>query len=538
MSKANIPPTVLIPFVLIANYQSIRDPFAVDKIATSMIVAYLTVVTLLGIYLSRKSRSSSGWTVADGGMGTLLIAMGIAGTRIGGAGTYGVAGDVITSGLWNLWYGISTFLALALVGVFFAKSYRRLGLQTVGEIFWIRFQSRRCQRLTSLCVQTEYLVINIIEPLVIGKILQGVTGMDFGLGVLIGAGILIAYTALGGLWGAAATNVLHCAVILIGLFAVIISGAVHLGGWSEVADGVSKALAERGNHADTWWSFTGAGWGAIVAMILSAVVHTPAASVYVNFSTAAKNERVLLLAFLLGGIIGALMPLLAGLIGMEALAKYGGEAQAKGYVAITQLATEVNPWIGGVALAAILAAVISSGGPILLSSATMFVNDWLPFSRNLSSTGRLRSYQVTTLIYGLVAAAIAWQDNIGSVLEFLLLGFAAVVPPAIAVGFLIYWKRTTEAGAFWGILLGYGTGIAWWLTIQYGPTIAAYLPASITGTGGWFHDCFLEEGEGVDPSYITTLVPLFIVPIVSLGTRDQVDGKQAFYDKLKRRTGC
>ena len=382
---------ILITFMFLASYQSIRDPFAVDKIATSMIVAYLTVVTLLGIYLSRKSRSSRQWTVADGGMGTLLIAMGIAGTRIGGAGTYGVAGDVITSGIWNLWYGISTFLALALVGIFFAKTYRRLELQTVGEIFWIRFQSRRCQRLTSLCVQTEYLVINIIEPLVIGKILQGVTGMDFGLGVVIGACILIAYTAFGGLWGAAATNVLHCVVILVGLLAVIITGAVHLGGWTEISNGVSAALAESGKDADAWWSFTGAGWGAIVAMILSAVVHTPAASVYVNFSTAAKNERVLLLAFLLGGIIGALMPILAGLIGMEALAKYGGEAQSKGYVAITQLATEVNPWIGGVALAAILAAVISSGGPILLSSATMFVNDWLPFSRKLSSTGRLRS---------------------------------------------------------------------------------------------------------------------------------------------------
>ena len=106
-----------------------------DVIATSMIVAYLVSVTALGTYLSRKSRSSNEWAVAGGGMGTLMIAMGIAGTRIGGAGTYGVAGDVITSGMWNLWYGVSTFLALALVGLFFAKAYRRLELQTVGEIF-------------------------------------------------------------------------------------------------------------------------------------------------------------------------------------------------------------------------------------------------------------------------------------------------------------------------------------------------------------------------------------------------------------------
>ena len=97
-------------------------------------------------------------------MGVLLIAVGVAGTRIGGGGTYGVAGHVITGGVWYAWwYAISTFLALALVGFFFAVPYRRLRLQTVGEIFAQRFSSQRCQAMTSLCVQTEYLIVNIIE---------------------------------------------------------------------------------------------------------------------------------------------------------------------------------------------------------------------------------------------------------------------------------------------------------------------------------------------------------------------------------------
>jgi len=497
-----------------------------------VIIAYLTAVTLLGMYLSRKNRSSNEWAVAGGGMGTIMIAMGIAGTRIGGAGTYGVAGDVVTEGMWNLWYGVSTFLALALVGLFFSKPYRRLKLQTVGEIFWIRFQSRRCQRLTSLCVQTEYLVINIIEPYVIGKILHGVTGIDFGIAVFIGAAVIVTYTALGGLWGAAATNVVHCTVILVGLIAVIVAGAIHLGGFAEITSRVSATLSENGQDVDAWWSFTGAGWGAIIAMILSAVVHTPAASIYVNFSTAAKSERVLLLAFLIGGVVGAMMPLLAGLIGMETLAKYGADAQIGSYGAITQLATDVNPWIGGIALAAILAAVISSGGPILLSSSTMFVNDWLPFARKLSSTGRLRSFQVTTLIYGLVAATIAWKGNIGSILDFMLLGFSAVVPPAIAVAFLIYWKRTTEAGAFWGITLGYGIGVAWWITIQL--SISQDLPDGASVIHNLYHYCFVRDGVGIDPSYITTLVPLVVVPAVSLLSREEIQGKQAFYEKLNR----
>jgi Na+/proline symporter len=377
------------------------------------------------------------------------------------------------------------------------------------------------------------LVINIIEPYVIGNILHGVTGIDFGAGVFIGAAVIVTYTALGGLWGAAATNVVHCTVILLGLLAVIFAAAINLGGWSAISAGVDQALVQSGKDPNVWWSFTGAGWGAIIAMILSAVIHTPAASVYVNFSSAAKNERVLVAAFLFGGVVGAVMPLLAGLIGMETLAKYGAESQLSSYSTITQLATDVNPWVGGVALAAILAAVISSGGPILLSSSTMFVNDWLPWARNLTSSGRLRSYQITTLAYGMFAATIAWKVNFGSILDFLLLGFAAVVPPAIAVAYLIYWKRTTEVGAFWGITLGYFIGLAWWLTIQWSPSVASLLPESVTAPGTLFDYCFVQDGEGVDPSYVTTLIPLLVVPIVSLLTSEHVQGKDDFYAKIQ-----
>ena len=32
----------------------------------------------------------------------------------------------------------------------------------------------------------------------------------------------------------------------------------------------------------------------------------------------------------------------------------------------------------------------------------------------------------------------------------LLFGFAMVVPPAVAIGYILYWRRTTEAGASLG----------------------------------------------------------------------------------------
>ncbi len=107
-----------------------------SSIPLVVVVVYLVGVTALGSLLAKRANTSSGWTIAGGGLGLPMLVAGVAGTRIGGAGTYGVAGNVLSGGIWYLWwYSVATFLALALVGLFFARPYRRLGLQTVGEIF-------------------------------------------------------------------------------------------------------------------------------------------------------------------------------------------------------------------------------------------------------------------------------------------------------------------------------------------------------------------------------------------------------------------
>lgn len=506
-----------------------------------LIVGYLAIVTIIGSMLSRRTASSSDWAVAGGGMGMGMIAVGIAGTRIGGAGTYGVAGNVMSGGVWYMWwYGINTFLAMAIVGFFFAKPYRRLGLQTVGEIFTVRFGSRRNQVLTSLCVQIEYFIVNLIEAYIIAVILKGVTAetsfpISMGPGVLIAAFILVTFVSMGGLWGTAVTNLIHCAVILGGLAAVGIMGTRQMGGWEEVSTAVNGYIEASDQDYTGYWKFAGAGWGAVLGMFFSAAVHTPAASVYTNYSSAAKSEKILVPGFLLAGLIGGLMPILAGVVGILTIANYGLTPGTSSYTNLTQVATDISPVIGSLALAAVLAAVISSGGPILLSSATMFVRDWLPFTDSYSPEKKLRAYRITTAVYGLIAAASAYlvsmNDNV-SILDLLLFGFAMVVPPAVGVGFLIYWKRTTEKGVYWGILSGLVSGLVWFVCIKIALAVELTVDENSSAIMHAIHYCFVHTGKGIDPSYTTTFVPLIVTPIVSLMTAETPEGKESFYRRV------
>ena len=504
-----------------------------------IIIGYLVGATAIGSAMARRSKSPSGWAVAGGGMTTSMVAFGIAGTRIGGAGTYGVAGDVISGGVWNLWwYGICTFVAFAIVGFFFAVYYRRMRLHTVGELFTIRWGTRRCQWLTSLCVQTEYAIVNLIEAYVIGIILSTLTPLPMAAGVLIAAIIFSTYVSLGGLWGTAVTNLIHCTVVLVGLLTVGLMGIGQLGGWSEVTTTVNAHLAAAGRSETEWWSFIGVGWLPVFAMFFSAAVHTPAASIYTNYATAAKSERHIAPAFLLGGLIGGMMPVLAGLIGVLTTARYGLDAGLSGYRNLTTLASEINPVVGGIALAAVLAAVISSGGPILLSSATMFVRDWLPFTRQYTSERKLRAYQITTTVYAFLAAFAAWvvatQTNI-SILDLLLFGFAMVVPPAVSVGYLIYGRGTSEQGAYWGMVLGYGGGLVWFALIKFALASGFAAPEGAGALRQLLVYGLTVNGEGIDPSYVTTFVPLVAVPLISKlrpDTGDNLATRDEFYAML------
>ena len=504
------------------------------NLTATVIIFYLAFFAILGLYLNRRKGSASDWAIGGSSLGIFMIAAGAAGTRIGGAGTYGVAGDVMSEGIGHMWYGVHSFAALSLVGLFFVIPYRRLKVVSVGQVFDRRFGSLRCQWLTSLCVQAEYLVVNIVEPYIIGSIVSGVTGIPFPIGVAIGAILIIGFTVTGGLKGTAFANIIHCSVIILGLMLVGLIVMDDIGGWNAVVQKTSEQLAASEVDEVAWWSFTGIGIATIIAMFISATIHTPAASVYANYASSARKESFLIPGFFLAGLIAAAMPLVAGFIGILTMTAYGPESGLSSYLNIAQLAIDSGPILGGIALAAVLAAVISSGAPILLASATMLVNDWIPGSKHYSSDKKLLAYKLVTVVYGVVAALIAWLGNINSVLGLVLLGFAMVVPPAVAVGFVLYWRRTSEIAAFWGMASGFAGGLLVWLLNSL---FGAPSNAAAGGFAQWWFELITFLGEWRDPSFVTLLVPMIVIPVFTFlfpNSEKHNEHFESFYIKLGR----
>ena len=167
----------------------------------------------------------------------------------------------------------------------------------------------------------------------------------------------------------------------------------------------------------------------------------------------------------------------------------------------------------------------------------MLVRDWLPATRTDSSERQLRAYRITTAVYAFVAAIGAWvvaTHTTMSILDLLLFGFAMVVPPAVSLGYLIYHRRTTEQGAYWGMLSGYAGGLVWFALVKLALATEFAAPEGSSAVRQALAYCLTVNGEGLDPSYVTFFVPMAVVPVVSAITASvtEDEGRDDFYAKL------
>merc|ERR550519_130977 len=134
-------------------------------------------------------------------------------------------------------------------------------------------------------------------------------------------------------------------------------------------------------------------------------------------------------------------------------------------IAFVKLVTELMPvGMRGAMMAVMLAALMSSLTSIFNSSSTIFTMDIYPRIRSKPS-------EVELLVVGrvfvlvLVAVSIVWipiiQASQGSQLFNYIQSITSYLAPPICAVYLlaIFWPRTNEPGAFWGLMVGLVIGL-------------------------------------------------------------------------------
>ena len=345
-------------------------------------------------------------------------------------------------------------------GLYFGKYLRRSRALTVAEYFGQRFDSRRVQVVAGITIIlgcTGYLMIVSQGA---AAIINEVTGLSFGVTLLIAWSSYTLFTLYSGSRGVIITDTMM--FLLFGIIAFV--GLAYIvsdsGGWFATI----KALAtyETKPGIISWHGMTGPDqtWKTPLESLTYAIILGLAWGIVVAVSPwqasrylMAKDEHtVIRSATITAGVVMVLYIVLAMSGAAINLLNPAIEPAQENMI---WAAMNVMPTLAGVLLmSGIMAAGLSSASTFLSLIGFSASNDIFAHHGG-DDKKRLRASRYAVFFMGLFALALAWfvpQGYVYWITYFAGTLFASSWGP---VAFMSVWsKRITEAGAFWGIVAG------------------------------------------------------------------------------------
>lgn len=433
-----------------------------------IILIYFVCTVAIGIYSAKKSKSADSFHGANMGIAAIVCAS--AGEWLGGTATTGVSEYGFDYGLSGAWYTIANGIGVLFLALLFAKLYRSLKQVTVPGIIG-HFLGKKARTVSSVMLIFVMLAVGISQMIAAGSLGVSMMGLDFNVSVILFAIVFIVYTLGGGMNAVASTNTMHLFVMYGGVIAAIVFALPMIGGFSGLTEGLSAVEAtESGKNYFNMFSI---GVPKVSSWVIASLLGACTAQAGIQPVLAAKSESDAKKACLITALVAAPFGLFTAFLGMIAkvmshqgtLLDTAGNVVTSGKLALATLMMNLAPVVGGLVLASILAAVLSTVSPLILASGTMLTKDLYQgvFRPDATDKQVLRMSRITTAFSGVVCAVVAIFLNSSGIRVLDIVYFAYSLRGSLFVIVLlgIYWKKTSQKGAIYGIICTAVVGLFW-----------------------------------------------------------------------------
>jgi SSS family transporter len=426
------------------------------------VAIYMLGMLGVGYYASTRARSVSDFMVAGRGLGLPVLSMTVMATWFGGAMMLGGAGAAYDHGMLGViadpWGGA---LALILIGLFFARMFRRMRIITVAD-----FMKQRFGKIAEVGIMVTTVVSNIMWVagmlVAFGVIFDSLTNIPFETGIIIGAVIVFAYTMLGGMWAVAMTDFVQMIIIIAGLIILLTVVLIDVGGWGAISPQLPETTFRM-----LPLEFTGEEWlNYFRAWTIIGLVDISAQTLFQRIASA-KSERVAQYSFFVGGagyLTFGMVAVFLGIIGSVTMPEI-----ANSEFIVPELAkAHLHPVAIAIFVGAMLAAIMSSADSALLAAASIISKNALPYVRREPSPRlTLLITRLAIPLFGGIAILIALRIQVvfDLMVDANILGLAVIIVPFI-LG--VWWTKANRAGAISGMAAGL---IAWLTTMNLWPEL-------------------------------------------------------------------
>lgn len=433
-------------------------------------IIYILAMLAIGFAAWRFTNNLSDYILGGRSLGAFVTAMSAGASDMSGWLLMGLPGALYFSGISESWIAIGLIL-----GAWFnwhlvagrLRVYTELtnNALTLPDYFTHRFEdSSKLLRVISALVILVFFTIYCASGMVAGaRLFQETFGMSYDMALWAGAAATIIYVFIGGFLAVSWTDTVQATLMIFALLLAPIMVIMNIGGFNqaiEVIQSVNPALTDL---------FQGASFIGVISLLAWGLGYMGQPHILARFMAAEnfgtiKNARRIGMTWMILCLLGAIA---VGFFGIAYFAMHPDQAAAvkanKETVFISLSQILFNPWIAGILLSAILAAVMSTlSCQLLVCSSALTEDFYKAFFRPQASQKELVWFgRMMVLLVAVIAIVIASNptSSVLSLVSNAWAGFGAAFGPVVLLSLI--WPKMNRNGALLGMFVGAATVLVW-----------------------------------------------------------------------------
>ncbi|MBM0637441.1 sodium/proline symporter PutP [Campylobacter sp. VicNov18] len=431
-----------------------------------MFVAYAVLMLYIGFYFYKQNKNAEDYFLGGRSMGPVISALSAGASDMSGWLLMGLPGALYVSGFVDSYIAIGLTVGASLNWIFVAKRLRIYtsviaNSLTIPDYFETRFDDdKHILRVVCAIVILIFFTFYVSSGLVSGaKLFESTFGIAYEYALTTGTIIIVAYTFLGGYKAVCWTDMIQGLLMMGALIIVPLVMLFHLGGFNEAMHIVKQIRPSALSLGE------GVGAISIISALAWGLGYFGQPHILVRFMSIRSVKDIPSATFI--GIFWMVICLLSacfiGVLGIAYVYKFQLSLADPEKIFIVMSQLLFNPWIAGILLSAILAAIMSTASSQLLVSSSTIAEDFYKkiFKEDAPAQVVLNLGKIGVLLVAVIAFLISTDKNssVLSIVSYAWAGFGASFGSVML--FSLFWSRMTRIGAILGMITGALTVVLW-----------------------------------------------------------------------------
>ncbi|GAA0590902.1 sodium/proline symporter [Virgibacillus siamensis] len=432
-------------------------------------ILYCVAILGIGYFFSKKSKTHSDFLLGGKKLPGWALAFSERATGESAWLLLGYTGFVFMSGLSGIWVAAGIASGIIFAWLFLAKKFMRetdkYGVLTLPDYLAARFSERaNTIRWLSTLLIAGFLMFYVGAQMAgAGKMLFTTFDMSPVTGVVLSTVVIIAIAFAGGFISVVWTDMIQSIMMLVTLVVLPIVALIYIN-TNDLS--ISQSLADAGSSFNSWFGgLTGFAIGVLFfnnfSWFFGFLGGQPQLStrfMALKNDKEAKQGSIVAIIWTILAYSGAFM------IGICAITMYSQGSFADVEIILPTMILELMPpWIAGILLAGVLAAIITTADSQLMVVTSSVSEDIINKSMGINLTEKQLIWvsRISVIFFGLIGMTIALvsESLLYLVVSWAWAGVGCTLSPAILMAF--FWKRYSGAGVIATILAGLISTVIW-----------------------------------------------------------------------------